>query len=162
MGAQQIICVDVNASRLEFARKFAATGTFQPQSDTPGEIANKIKEIHNLDGGADTVLEATGVEVCISTGIRVLKEGGTFIQAGLGKPDIQFPITTLSEKELTMKGCFRYGAGDYELALHLLESKKVSVKELISSFVDFEHATEAWEKTRKGNGIKNLIRGPQD
>ena len=61
-----------------------------------------------------------------------------------------------------MKGCFRYSAGDYELALHLLESKRVSVKELISSFVDFEHTTEAWERTRKGEGIKNLIRGPQN
>jgi len=162
LGAQQIISVDVNAGRLEFARKFAATGTFQPEDDSSETIAGKIREAHNLDGGADAVLEATGIEVCISTGIHVLKKGGTFIQAGLGKSSIQFPITTLSEKEITMKGCFRYSAGDYELALHLLESKRVSVKELISSFVDFEHTTDAWESTRKGEGIKNLIRGPQN
>lgn len=164
MGAQKIISVDVNASRLEFAQRFAATGIYQPEKNETSEgIAKKIGELHNLDGGANTVLEATGVEICIATGIHVLKKGGTFIQAGLGKPDIQFPITTLSEKEMTMKGSFRYGAGDYELALHLLESGKVpSLKGLISSVVAFEDTTDAWERTRKGEGIKNLIRGPQD
>lgn len=163
LGAHKIIAVDVNASRLDFARKFAATGTFEPEkNDTAEDIARKIKATHVLEEGTDTVLEATGVEVCIVAGINVLKKGGTFIQAGLGKPEIQFPITTLSEKEITMKGCFRYSAGDYELAMHLLESKKVSVTALISSLVDFEHTTDAWEKTRKGEGIKNLIRGPRD
>jgi D-xylulose reductase len=164
MGARKIIAVDVNASRLEFSRKFADTGIYKPETnDTSEDIARKIKRIHNLGNGADTVLEATGVATCIGAGIHVLKKGGTFIQAGLGKPEIQFPITTLSEKEMTMKGSFRYGAGDYKLALHLLESKKVpSLSQLISSVSAFENTTEAWERTRKGEGIKNLIRGPQD
>jgi len=90
------------------------------------------------------------------------QEGGTFIQAGLGKPKIQFSIATLSEKEINMKGCFRYNAGDFDLAMHLLGERKVSVKELISSIEPFERTTEQWEKTRRGDGIKNLVRGPQD
>jgi D-xylulose reductase len=47
------------------------------------------------------------------------------------------------------------------MAMHLLETKRVNVKELITSLVPFEEATEAWERTRKGKGIKNLIRGPE-
>lgn len=163
MGARKIVCVDVNASRLEFARTFAATHTYQPTNgDTSEEIARTIQKVHELDEGADIVLEATGAEICIEAGIHVLKKGGTFVQAGLGKPKIQFPITTLSEKEINMKGCFRYNAGEYELALHLLESKKVTMKQLITSVEPFEQATDAWERTKKGKGIKNLIRGPQD
>jgi D-xylulose reductase len=121
-----------------------------------------MKEIHELNGGADIVLEATGVEICIEAGIHALKKGGTFIQAGQGKPKIQFPITTLSEKEINIKVRFQYNAGDYDLALHLLESQKVSVKELITSIEPFERAAVAWGRTRKGAGIRNLIRGPQD
>jgi D-xylulose reductase len=163
MGARNIICVDISKPRLEFAQRFAATGISQPMDrDTGEELARKIKSVHDLDAGADVVLEATGMEVCIAAGIHVLKKGGTFIQAGLGKPDVQFPIATLSEKEMVMKGSFRYGAGDYKMALHLLETRKVSVKELITCVVDFEKATEAWERTKKGEGIKNLIHGPQD
>lgn len=91
-----------------------------------------------------------------------MKPGGTFVQAGLGKAKIHFPIVALSEKEVHMKGSFRYSSGDYDLAIHLLGSKRVSVKELITGLEPFEKATDAWERTRKGDGIKILIRGPPD
>jgi len=163
MGAGKIISVDIDTRRLEFAQRFAANGIFQPSKNaTSEEIAKAIQEMYDLDEGADTVLEATGAETCIEAGIHVLKKGGTFIQAGLGKPKIQFSIATLSEKEINMKGCFRYNAGDFDLAMHLLGERKVSVKELISSIEPFERTTEQWEKTRRGDGIKNLVRGPQD
>jgi D-xylulose reductase len=163
LGARKVISVDVNSSRLEFARKFAATGTYEPvRGDEPEETARKIIELYSLGEGADVVIEATGVESCIDAGIHALRRGGIYIQTGLGKSKIQFPIVKLSEKEINMKGCFRYNSGDYELALHLLESKKVSIKELITGVEPFERATVAWERTLKGDGIKNLIRGPQD
>lgn len=162
MGAKKIVSVDVNGSRLKFAKKFAATGTFLPShEDSAQDSARKIIEENGLDEGADAIFEATGVEICIDTGICTAKRGGTFIQAGLGKKKVQFPIVTLSKKEITVKGCFRYSAGDYELAMHFLETGKISVKELISSEEPFERATFAWEKTKRGEGIKNLIRGPQ-
>ncbi|KAE8447695.1 hypothetical protein EG329_010502 [Mollisiaceae sp. DMI_Dod_QoI] len=163
MGAKKIISVDVNSSRLEFAKNFAATETFLPsRDDSAEESARKIIAMNGLEEGADVVLEATGVEICIETGIFALRRGGTFIQAGLGKSKVQFPIVKLSEKEINMKGCFRYTAGDFELAMHFLETGKISVKELISTEEPFERATYAWEKTKRGEGIKNLIRGPQD
>ena len=164
MGAGKIISMDMNRERLDFASKNAATGTFQPSRDnTAEETAQRIIEQHSLAlEGVDVVLEATGAEPCIEAGIHVLRMGGTFVQAGLGKAKIEFPIVALSEKELNMKGWFRYNAGDFDLAMHLLESKKVSVKELITSVLPFEEATEAWERTRRGEGIKNLIRGPED
>lgn len=68
----------------------------------------------------------------------------------------------MSEKEIVLKTCFWYGAGDYEVALELLCSGTVTVKSLITSTVPFEKAEEAWEKTRKGEGLKNLIQGVQD
>jgi len=163
MGARSVISVDVNGSRLDFAKSFAATGTFQSsRSDTPEEMALRIKSQPSMEEGADVVLEATGVESCIQAGIHVLKAGGVFVQVGLGKARIQFPVVTLSAKEIHMIGCFRYGPGDYDLALHLLESGNVSVKELITGVEPFERATEAWERTKRGDGLKNLIRGPVD
>jgi D-xylulose reductase len=164
MGAGKIVCVDVNSSRLEFAGKYAGADTFLPSgSDSAEGTAQKIIKDNSLPSeGADVVLEATGAEPCIEAGIHVLRSGGTFVQAGLGKTRIMFPIVALSEKELNVKGSFRYNAGDYDMAMHLLESKKISVKELITGVEPFERAIEAWERTKMGDGIKNLIRGPQD
>jgi len=65
-------------------------------------------------------------------------------------------------KELTMKGSFRYGAGDYALAVELISSGKLEVKSLISRKVSFEEAEEAFKDVKAGKGIKILIEGPKD
>jgi D-xylulose reductase len=149
MGASKIISVDANDSRIAFARKFAAAGTFQPaREDSVEDIARKIRDLYSL-GGVDAVLGATGVESCIESGIRVLKPGDTFVEAGLKEAEMHFPIMALSEKEIHMKGSFQYSSGDYDLAMHLLGSKRVSVKTLITGMEPSEKATDAWERTRK-------------
>ena len=59
-----------------------------------------------------------------------------------------------------MKGSFRYGPGDYKMAIELLSSGKMRVDTLISDKVDFKDAEEAFKRTRDGKGIKLLIEGP--
>ncbi|KAG2797588.1 hypothetical protein PC116_g25892, partial [Phytophthora cactorum] len=77
------------------------------------------------------------------------------------KTDIMFPIGIMCGKELHMTGSFRYSAGDYQLALDMIASGKLSVKELISETVPFEEAKEAFDNVKRGNGIKWLIEGPK-
>lgn len=163
MGAAKVISVDVNEPRLDFAKKFHSTGVFLPnRGNSAEETALLIKDEFSLGDGAHAVIEATGVEVCIEAGIYVLRLGGNFVQAGLGNAKIQFPIGALSEKEIHMKGSFRYNTGDYDLAMHFLKSRRISVKDLITHVESFERATDAWERTKRGEGIKTLIEGPKD
>ncbi|KAL1965769.1 hypothetical protein VTN77DRAFT_5090 [Rasamsonia byssochlamydoides] len=181
-GASKIVAVDINGEKLRFAEKFLGSsnssnslGTYKPDSTLSSEEnAQRIVETYNLgsttaspadDGlaGADIVIDATGAEPCIQTGIHVLRTGGTFIQTGLGKHTVAFPITTVANRELTVKGCFRYGPGDYKLAIALASEGRIPpLKTLITKVLPFEQATEAWETTRRGEGIKTLIRGVQD
>lgn len=163
-GASKVVVVDILDKKLEFAEGFVkGCRVFSPDSRATAEenAARLIKE-HELDDGADIVLEASGAEASVNTGVHVLRTGGAFVQGGLGKPIISFPIVTLSEKELTVKGCFRYSEGDFRMALSLISEGKLPVRQLITKKVDFEHAPEAWETTRRGEGIKTLIRGVQD
>jgi D-xylulose reductase len=94
--------------------------------------------------------------------VHALRPGGQYVQTGLGKPSISFPILTMSEKELHMHGAFRYTKADYDIAMNILEQGLVPVKDLISKVFPFEQTTAAWEATRKGEGIKNLICGVGD
>lgn len=87
--------------------------------------------------------------------------GGTYVQGGMGKPDITWPMMTMVAKELTVKGSFRYGPGDWTLAVDLISSGRVKVKELISKKVKFEEAEEAFGDTKAAKGIKILIAGPE-
>jgi D-xylulose reductase len=157
------VSVDMNAARLNFVKDFAATGVFAPNTTADGATnAAAIVERFQLDRGADVVIEASGAEACVQIGIHVLAPGGTYVQTGCGKPNVMVPMTKLGEKEAVVKGCFRYGAGDFELAIGFLRDGQIDVKKLISKTVDFEEAPDAWESVGRGEGIKTLIRGVQD
>lgn len=162
-GASKVVAVDILDSKLDFAKRFNSSAIFKPDITVSAEdnAARLISE-NELGLGADAVIEASGAESSVNTAIHVLRLGGSYVQTGLGKPLINFPILAMSEKELHCHGAFRYGPGDYETALGFLEKGVIPVKELITNIFPFEKTTEAWESTKRGEGIKNLIRGVQD
>lgn len=170
-GAHRIILVDILEKKLEFAREFLGVETFCADvKKTPEEDAERLLMTFDLQefgidttgGNVDTVIEASGAASSINMGIHLLRPGGKYVQTGVGKAKIEFPIVAVSNKELIFRGCFRYGAGDYELAVKLITKGLVKVKPMLSSVTPFEDATKAWEKTARGEGIKNLIEGVKD
>ena len=162
-GASKVVAVDILDSKLEFAEDYLKRATFKPDIKVSAEDnAAKMVNVHSLGLGADAVIEASGAEASVNTAMHVLRTGGQYVQTGLGRSPISFPILAMSEKELHCHGAFRYGTGDYETALSLVSGGQVSLKGLISSVTPFEQATVAWEKTKKGEGIKNMIRGVID
>lgn len=92
-AAQKVIGVDISQSRLDFAREFGADGVFLPptkpadvdESEWSARVAGMIKEQFGLGEGPDVVIEATGAQACIQTGVHLTKKGGTYVQAGMGK-----------------------------------------------------------------------------
>lgn len=162
-GVSNIILADIKRSKLDFAQSFVPCKTFLLNlASTPKEEASRLRDENDQEYGVDAVIECTGAESSVQTGLYAVAAGGVLVQVGIGKPEQTLPIQEMCDKEAVLKMSFRYGSGDYETALDLLKSGMVSVKPLISSVVPFENAADAWEKTRKGEGIKNLIRGIQD
>ncbi|KAH8429807.1 NAD(P)-dependent alcohol dehydrogenase [Aspergillus melleus] len=176
-GAKQIIVVDVNAQKLEFAESVVPNphvsfGTYIPSSTLSAEenASNILEQFdsasHHSGGseipGFDVAIEATGAEPCVQMGIHVLRAGGAYIQTGNGKRKVEFPIATVAEKEITVRGCFRYGPGDFQLGVRRASEGRIQVKRFITKVVPFERAVEAWETTRRGEGIKTLIKGVED
>ncbi|ROV92814.1 hypothetical protein VPNG_09079 [Cytospora leucostoma] len=159
-GASTVVSVDIVQSKLDFALGFAATHTYVSQRIPAEENAENIKAVAGLPDGADVVIDATGAEPSIQASIHVLKPGGHYIQGGMGKSDINFPIMALAAKEAIVQGCFRYGYGDYKLAVELVASGKINAKSMISDTVAFEQAEQAFEKVHGGQVIKVLIAGP--
>jgi len=160
-GASKVVAVDINEERLAFAQKYAATHLFRSQRESPQDSARRLVEECELGLGADAVIDASGAEPCIQAGIHVTRNGGTYVQGGMGKAEIPFPIMAACAKELTIKGSFRYGSGDYKLAVDLIASGKVDVSSLITGQVKFEDAEQAFKDVKAAKGIKILIEGPQ-
>jgi D-xylulose reductase len=178
-GAKKIVTVDINDERLNFALKYAATTSFKSQRVSAEENAKNLIKECELGPGADVIIDASGAEPCIQTAIHALRMGGTYVQVrfpllqngevetnvqqgGMGKPDITFPIMAMCTKELNVKGSFRYGSGDYQTAVDLVASGRISVKELITGKVTFDDAESAFADVKAGKGIKILIEGPAE
>lgn len=161
-GASKIVSVDIQPTRLEFAAKYAATHTFTPERVPAEENAARLRKETSMPLGADSVIDASGAEPSIQTSIHVLRRGGVYVQGGMGKSDITFPIMALCMNEITAKGSFRYGSGDYALAVEFVSTGKVDVKSLITGTVEFGDAESAFKAVREGKGIKVLIKGPNE
>ncbi|PWY80747.1 alcohol dehydrogenase [Aspergillus sclerotioniger CBS 115572] len=168
-GADGVVGVDMKGGKLGFAgrlweRRRGLGGGYI--LDGKGEIQEEGKRMLERFGmdanegeGFDIVIEATGAEPCMRLGVEVLKVGGRFMQTGLGKRNVTFPIGTMAEKEIMLKGCFRYGPGDFALGVQFAVEGRFPLKRFITKVVGFEKAVEAWETTARGEGMKTLIRG---
>lgn len=167
-GARSVCVVDVNEAKLEFARRFVAVGkgscaTYVPDLTVgPEDNAARIREAADLPDGADVVIECTGVESSMQTGLHAAGRGSSFVQVGMGKSTQAVPLSVMGEREIGFTASFRYGPGDYRTALDLVAAGKVDVGAMVSSVVPFDRATEAWEKTKRGEGIKNQIQVNED
>jgi L-iditol 2-dehydrogenase len=158
-GAAKVVVIDAVATRLAFATEFGADDTYMMEAAFPETNAQQLMEKARLDTGFDVVVDVTGAEPCINCGIAALKRGGVFVQAGLGSPSITFPIGQICDKEVTLKGSFRYGPGDYKLAIQLLDSNRVRLHSLITHEFAFSDAEQAFTNVANRVGIKSLIYG---
>ncbi|KAF1814080.1 putative xylitol dehydrogenase [Eremomyces bilateralis CBS 781.70] len=162
-GATRVVSVDINEERLEFAKKYAATeGFMSKRGESAEEAGRRLVEEGDFGAGVDKAIDASGAEYCIQMAMHALRPGGSFCQAGMGKPEITFPITTMCVKELNIKGSFRYAEDDYRLAIQLVASDRLDVKPLISKKVSFKEAEDAFKDVNAAKGIKILIAGPEE
>lgn len=171
-GAQRVIGVDISRARAQFAKEFAADDVYVNESRAEGkdpvdaarEVAEKIKSQFGLSQGVDVVLECTGAEPCIQAGVYALRSGGTYVQAGMGRENITFPITTACIRALTIKGSIRYSTGCYKRAIELVASGKVQPGKLITHRFRFDQAEEAFELVKAGqeDTLKVMIEGVKD
>ncbi len=99
-GAQKIIVTEVNAYRLNLARKLGADIAINPAEEDPVAIAKEATGGLGVDG----VLEMSGAPAAIDQGVKMLRPGGRM--SALGVPskrgvtldfgdDIVFPAITI-------------------------------------------------------------------
>ena len=91
LGAKRVIGVDIVKERLDFALSYAATDVFLPPKSNGEKSVDYSKRVTDLmmkeldleqrgPKAIDLVVDASGAEVCIQTGLFLVKFGGTFVQ----------------------------------------------------------------------------------
>lgn len=154
-GAADVCLTDIDQNRLNMAKKLGATHTLLVTSKDPQEMAQKVEEV--MGEKPEITIECSGAPPSIQTAIYATQSGGCVVLVGLGPADINMPIVNASVREVDIRGIFRY-VNCYPTALAMIASGKVDVKPLITHRFKLEESLEAFDTTKRGEGIKVMIR----
>jgi S-(hydroxymethyl)glutathione dehydrogenase / alcohol dehydrogenase len=158
VGAQQIIAVDIHATKLAHARLFGATHTVDA---TQGDPVAAIKELTNGQG-AEFTFEALGTGATVAQAFDATRKGGKCVIAGIASPSDRAPINInqLVYTEKTLIGTL-YGTTRPRHDLHTLidmhRAGKLMLDELITQTWKLEEINEAYASLLRGEVARSLI-----
>jgi len=117
MGATTIITVDGNEHRLGISKKMGADVTLNFNN------CDVVDEIMKLTGGrgADSSIEALGLQSTFESALRVLKPGGTLSSLGVYSEDLTIPMSA-----------FAAGLGDHRINTALCPGGKERMRRLMA------------------------------
>ncbi|RPB17816.1 GroES-like protein, partial [Morchella conica CCBAS932] len=120
--------------------------------DTPREIAKSILNRYKLNTGSHVVIEASGLDIYMNTGIYILRNRGTLVQAyttayGFDRP-AEFPLRKACMKNLVFRGARGCLPEDFTASIEMLASGDLSMEE-VKNIYEFEDTQAAFEKAHK-------------
>ncbi|TEB36567.1 L-arabinitol 4-dehydrogenase [Coprinellus micaceus] len=142
-GAEPIVITDLVQSRLDFAKSLApgVRTVLIDRNKSPKEQAAVITE--RAGGPVNVVLECTGFESSIHTGIYATKFGGKVFVIGVGNNQMNFPFMHLSANEIDLQFQYRY-ANQYPKAIRLVAGGLINVKPLVTHRFPLEDGVSAF------------------
>ncbi len=163
MGICNIIAVDGNEARLEFAKRLGASGSVNFKDYQGVEaMAEGVKA--QFDGHlADFAFQCTGSPAGHSNIYKFIRNGGGLCELGFfingGDATIN-PHFDICSKEITTVGSWVYTLRDYATTFDFLKSAKaigLPINELITDKYPLSRINEAYQKNLAMTGLKIAV-----
>ncbi len=156
-GAQPIIAIDTNSSKMEIAREFGATHSLYSDDNT-------IREVQALTEGrgADHVFESVGLASLQETAFEATRPGGTLTLVGLTPvgSGTNLPGSIITRTEKVIRGSF-YGSvlpqRDFPVFLDLYRAGKLKLDELVTRRYRLDEINEAYASMLTGEVARGVI-----
>ena len=152
-GAGWVAAVDLEADRLELARRLGADYCLKADAcDVPAEIRKLT------DGrGADAALEVVGASKSVNTAIQVLRKGGALTLVGNISPQVELPLQAVVTRELSLSGSCA-SCGEYPVCLELMARGVVQVAPLISAVAPLAEGADWFRRLyARDKGLMKVI-----
>ena len=156
-GANPIIAVDVNSTKMELAREFGATHTLY-SDDT---VVNEVQAL-TAGRGADHVFESVGLSSLQEMGLEATRPGGTLTLVGLTPvgAGTNLPGSVITRTEKVIRGSF-YGSvntsRDFPLLLDLYQAGQLKLEELVTRRYRLDEINEAFASMLTGDVARGVI-----
>jgi alcohol dehydrogenase len=147
----EIIMIDLDDNRLEVARRFGATRTFNSAS---GRAAEEVKA---LTGGigVDTVIEAVGVPATFELCQVLVAPGGVIANVGVHGAKVDLHLETLWSANITITTRL-VDTVTTPMLLKTVQSKKIDPTRLITHRFGLDHILEAYDTFARAADTKAL------
>ncbi|MGL5255806.1 MAG: zinc-dependent alcohol dehydrogenase [Proteocatella sp.] len=163
MGIENIVAVDGEEKRLEFAKEMGANKTVNFK-DFKG-IENLTEGVKSAFGGyfADFAFQCTGSPLAHSNIYKFIRNGGGLCELGFfinGGDAVINPHFDLCSKEITLVGSWVYTLRDYATTFDFLKRAKgigLPLEKLITHTFPLEQINEAHITNLKMEGLKIAV-----
>ena len=156
VGAKVVFATDIHPHRLDLASMMGATEVFNvaERDDTVGRIVEA-----NGGYGVDVVLEMSGAPSAITTGFRVVRNGGTVVLFGIPAKPVEIDVAeNMIFKNLTVRALNGRRIFDtWYKTRWLLEGGVIDLKPLITKTIDFDEINDAMEMLSRGDACKIVL-----
>ena len=127
-GCGEIMAIDLDAGRLEMARRLGATTVLK------ADAAEVPESVRRLTGGrgVDAAFEVVGVSPAVDTAVACVRKGGSVTLVGNLEARVGLPLQAVVTRQVTLIGTCA-SAGEYPACLDLIASGKVNVTDFISA-----------------------------
>jgi L-iditol 2-dehydrogenase len=155
-GCSRIFAVDLEAERLELARKVGADVVLDPQKD---DVAKEVARA--TEGrGADVAFEAVGIAATVQTAIASVRRGATVTLVGNVSSTAEIPLQAVVTRQLRLQGSCSI-AGEYPAALAMIERRTVNVDAMRSAVAPLSEGAAWFDRLyRKERGLMKVILVP--
>jgi S-(hydroxymethyl)mycothiol dehydrogenase len=157
-GAREVIGVDVDARKLEWARRFGATQIVDASREDP------VEAVRRLTGGmgADVVVEAVGSPETYRQAFFARDLAGTLVQVGVPDPtmNVELPMIELFGRGGALKSSW-YGdclpTRDFPMMVDLYLSGRLDLDGFVSETIGLEDVEDALARMTRGEVLRSVV-----
>jgi S-(hydroxymethyl)mycothiol dehydrogenase len=164
-NAKQIIAVDVNPVKLQWAKEFGATHFVNAKEvDSVAEVRRLTED--GWDGGVEFAFEATGIPMCTEQAIKMLSYGGTATTIGFPAAtdavnlNLGDMATGVYWNKTALHVCHCGDAlpsHDFPLLAQLYLQGKLDLDRMITRTIGLGDVEAAFHEMEHGNVIRSVI-----
>jgi L-iditol 2-dehydrogenase len=152
-GAKRIFVAELNEKKREMAKKLGGVVLDAVKMDAAAEVIR-----FTGGNGADVVVECTGAEPAIVSGLNAVRRLGRFVAIGLtGRPEISIPWDDLVFRSPDIHFSLSSTHRSWERVLAALADGHVDFKPLITHRFPLDKWADAFQAMRDGEAIKCLL-----
>ncbi len=157
-GATKIIAVDLDATKLEWARDLGATETVDASATDPVEAVRALTD----GNGADVVIEAVGDPKVFEQAFYARDLAGTLVQVGVPNPEmrIDIPMIDFFGRGGRLKPSW-YGDclpdRDFPALIDLYLQGRLPLDRFVSETISLDAVEEAFHKMERGEVLRSVV-----